>query len=160
MKILFVCTGNTCRSAMCAGYFSKLCQEAGLKDVEALSAGVFASQGSPASPAALQAMSLRGVDLSGHRSTPLSRELLEASDLVVPLGAGHKARICALCPEAMDRTRLLLEFADRPGSDVDDPFGGGLREYEACFEEMKPALDNLLLETMEAARRSASSSKE
>jgi len=146
MKVLFVCTGNTCRSPMCEGYFRKLCQEAGLKDVEAISAGVFAEPGGKASSVALSTMKDYGVDLAAHCSRPLDKELLDAADIVVALSTGHRFQVGRISPKALAKTKLLLEFADKPAMDVADPFGGSQETYSACFEEMKPALHNLLLE--------------
>ena len=133
---------------MCEGYFRKLCQEAGLKEVEAASAGVFAGNGEKASASALMTMLKRGVDLTGHRSRQLDKAMLEAADVIVALGSGHKAHIGRIDCKALARTKLLLEFADMPARDVADPYGGGFDTYSACFEEMKPALDNLLLELL------------
>jgi protein-tyrosine-phosphatase len=133
---------------MCEGYFRKLCQEAGLKDVEVSSAGVFAGAGEKASKAAASAMKRCGVDLSAHASKPLALADVEAADLIVAMSSGHRCQIGRLAPKALARTKLLLEFADRREADVADPFGGSPEQYSACFEEMKPALENLLLEVI------------
>jgi protein-tyrosine phosphatase len=155
MKVLFVCSGNTCRSPMCEGYMKKLCREAGLDDVEALSAGVFAGTGEGASSAAKTALREHGVDLESHRSRPLDANLIEEADLIVALGTSHRRSIGAIAPKALAKTKLLLEYADKPDADVADPFGGPVETYSACFEEMKPALDNLLLELIELRKGKA-----
>ncbi len=133
---------------MCEGYFKKLCREAGLDDVEASSAGVFAGTGERASEAARRALKEHGVDLSQHRSRTLDKPMLDAADLIVAMGSGHRAHIGRLSPHALRKTKLLLDYADKAGADVPDPFGGGADEYMHCFSEMKPALENLLLEVL------------
>jgi len=132
---------------MCEGYFKKLCREAKL-DAEVSSAGVFAGAGEPASEAAKLAMKKHGVDLSQHKARPLDKPILDAADIVVAMGSGHRAHIGRLSPQALRKTKLLLDYADKPGADVPDPFGGGSEEYFHCFTEMKPALENLLLELL------------
>ena len=133
---------------MCEGYFKKLCQEAGLTEVEVLSAGVFADSSEKASQTAVSALKKHGVDLSSHRSRQLDKPTLEKADLIIALSVGHRAHIGRIDPKALAKTHLLLEYADKPGMDVADPFGGSQETYSACFEEMKPALDNLLIELL------------
>lgn len=131
---------------MCEGYFKKLCQEAGLTEVEASSAGVFASAGEKASQTAVAALKRFGVDISGHRARQLDKAMVDEADLIVAMGAGHRAHIGRINPKALAKTHLLMEYADKPGTDVADPFGGSQETYSACFSEMKPALDNLFVE--------------
>ncbi len=133
---------------MCEGYFKKLCQEARLTDVEVFSAGVFAGVGEKASQTAAAALRRNGVDLSKHRARQLDKAMLDEADLIVALGAGHRAHIGRISPKALAKTHLLMEYADKPETDVADPYGGSQETYSACFEEMKPALDNLLIELL------------
>ena len=133
---------------MCEGYFRKLCQDAGLTEVEVSSAGVFAGVGEKASQTAISALKRHGVDLTGHRARQLDKAMLEAADLIIAVGSGHRAHIGHLCPKALAKTHLLLEYADKPETDVADPYGGSQETYSACFEEMRPALDNLLIELL------------
>lgn len=146
MHILFVCTGNTCRSPMCEAYFTRLLEQAGISDVTVSSAGLFAGGGMPASHGSVTIMRDFDIDLSSFRNVQLDESILEQADLVVAMSTSHRAHIGAMNPDALDKTRLLLEFADQPETDVPDPFGGAKQVYRNCFEEMKKALDNLLLE--------------
>ena len=143
MNILFVCTGNTCRSPMCEGFFRKLIRDAKRTDLQCESAGLSAF---PASPNAVEVMKQAGVDLSGHRASGLTAERIEKADRIIVMTASHKAAILRRCPEARSKVFLLGEFASGPSGDIADPFGGNTEVYQECFREMKSALENLFLD--------------
>ena len=137
MRILFVCTGNTCRSPMAHAYVAARFRQAGRSDWEALSAGVAAWSNSPASEQSISVMSEMGIDLRGFRSTRLTVQLADSVDRIVGMTAGHLRALRALgVPE--EKLMLLADPLDVP-----DPFGGVLEEYRRVFSFMKPALDNL-----------------
>ncbi len=143
-KILFVCTGNTCRSAMAAALFRRLLQEHGLAGEYLIgSAGVAAWPGQPASPEAIDVLAERGVDLSGHLSCPLSPELLAEADLVLGMTPGHKQAAQALCPEMAEKIFTLRELAGL-SADVSDPYGLGMGAYRDCADQLEKALPRLL----------------
>lgn len=142
-QLLFVCSGNTCRSPMAEACFKVLAEAHGLTDIEIRSAGTGAMRGMPASYQACEAVKDIGGDLSVFRSTPLSSELVNSSDLIIAMTSGHRAEIIRRYPMAADKVRLLLEFAGQPGTSVSDPFGGSLDLYRFTLSAMMPALNNL-----------------
>ena len=96
MRLLFVCTGNTCRSPLAEAIARKVAVERGLSDVEVASAGTSAWDGAPASDGALLVGIERGMDLSQHRARQITPELIDDSDIIFAMGPHHLERIEAL----------------------------------------------------------------
>jgi protein-tyrosine phosphatase len=146
--VLFVCTGNTCRSPMAEAVCRRLLSDRlGCRDEElsdrgfvVLSAGIAAGYGAPASPEAVELLRDRGCDLQNHASRPLTERLLEGADRIYAMTDQHRRAILAARPELAERVRLLSPA----GRDVPDPIGGGLRDYEECLRTIESHVQAVL----------------
>lgn len=135
--MLFVCTGNTCRSALAEAIAVREAGARGMLDVQPSSAGTSAWDGAPASDGALLVGIERKLDVNAHRSRQLNRELVEQSDLILAMGPHHVERIDALGGEG--KTFLITDYAERSheGRAIVDPFGGDLDIYRSTADELE-----------------------
>jgi tRNA threonylcarbamoyl adenosine modification protein (Sua5/YciO/YrdC/YwlC family) len=143
-NILFICTGNTCRSPMAEALFNlRIGDDSGWK---ADSAGIFAGTGTPASKNAVEALLELDIDLSGHQSKPITAELLESADMIATMTVGHRFEIIQDFPSVADKVCLIKSFGtSKVPTDICDPFGGSLDEYKAIRDEIDRALADLIL---------------
>ena len=148
-SVLFVCTGNTCRSPMAEGLAKQILAEIKGVPVDQLeaagvrvrSAGVSTSGGSPATPEAVEAMRQAGVDISGHRSRMLNDDLIQDADVIYTMTASHRNAVLIFDPKASGKTRRLLDEQD-----VADPIGGPQSLYLRTAEMLRDGLKQRIAE--------------
>jgi tRNA threonylcarbamoyl adenosine modification protein (Sua5/YciO/YrdC/YwlC family) len=154
-RVLFVCSGNTCRSPMAAGLLRREWARrlgVGERDLESRgirieSAGTAAGGDLPPSETAEDVAREAGIDISGHRSRPVTATMLADCDLVYAMTRSQVELLRAWAPEAGERIRLL----DPDGKDIEDPAAGSREEYRWCLERIRAAVAKRMAEIEEAA---------
>jgi tRNA threonylcarbamoyl adenosine modification protein (Sua5/YciO/YrdC/YwlC family) len=144
VMVVFVCTGNTCRSPMAELLMrAKLaeCLNCKLEELESrgvvvISAGIAAAPGCPPASEAVQVMREYGLDLGPHEAQPLTEQLVRHADLIVTMTQSHRQSIVERWPNSADRTRMLLP----DGADISDPIGQTVGAYRHCAEQISAAV--------------------
>ncbi|NBR05573.1 MAG: low molecular weight protein arginine phosphatase [Planctomycetes bacterium] len=152
MKIVFVCTGNTCRSPMAEVVFKKLlaeklgCQIQELPDkgFDILSGGLAAYNGMTASPNASVVVQKLGVSLEDHQSRYVDLELIEHSDAVLVMTKNH----LDMFQDRFHDQRIPVQMLSFSGSDISDPFGGDEKVYTQCLSEIEENLKHLVFKIL------------
>ena len=145
-EVLFVCTGNSCRSVMAEGLFRKMAQERSL-DIAARSCGTSALEGIGASIETRRVMKDRGVDVGGHRGRKISPDIIDRADIIFVMQTAHRDYVNALFPDARDRVYLLSDFY--PGekreftTGIPDPIGMGGEFYQNVLEVIQKSLEGV-----------------
>jgi glycine hydroxymethyltransferase len=141
-KVLFICTGNVCRSPMAEGLLRRALGD----KVEVFSAGLGAGHGQPPSAHAIEVLRREGIDISDIRSQPVSADLLRRADHIFTMTQDHLDMLLLLFPEMASKARLLRfkEAAKGGRLDVKDPIGGTRETYELCKEDIKAALPSVI----------------
>jgi protein-tyrosine-phosphatase len=139
--ILFVCTGNICRSPMAMGFLREKLRKAGLEgEYRVRSAGVWGLEAQPPSAYAREIMAQRGIDISDHRSHDLTPEDVEGANLILTMERGQAEAIGLELPQHAHKVHLLSEMAGRY-YDIRDPYGGPLYEYRQCAAEIERLIE-------------------
>ncbi|MGH7967628.1 MAG: ribose 5-phosphate isomerase B, partial [Limisphaerales bacterium] len=143
--VLFICTGNVCRSPMAEGIFRHAVQGRG--EYRVISAGLGAIDGQPPSPHAVEAVKELGIDISGQRSRMLTPELVNQADYVFGMTHSHIDTVMMLFPGAAEKTFLLREFdetLDLFEKDISDPIGGSYEVYLNCRDQIEQGIASLV----------------
>lgn len=156
-KVLFVCTGNSCRSPMAEGILKNMLKENKLDNFEVTSAGTSSLEGALPSLFTMEVSKARNVNLTQHRSRQLNKQILREADLILAMSDEHLEHIKKINKTALEKTHLLKVFPQhyptfppevnlsriknenkKPGvSYIKDPIGGSIDDYNQCFEEIE-----------------------
>ncbi len=145
--VLVLCTANICRSPMAAGLLQHAlaAQPEPLRSLKVVSAGVAARTGEPVSEYSAVALRKVGIDISQHRSQPLTQKLVDDALAIVCMTESHRAMVLLHADPAPKNVYLMREFFGAPGEkEIPDPFGGPLKIYEVCRDEMVEAIPSLI----------------
>lgn len=143
--VLFVCTGNLCRSPLAAGLFCKAARELGAQ-IGVASAGIWASDGASPPWEIVQLAREEGLDISRHVARPISRDAFSQADLVIVMEPGHREALHALYGEEEGKIRLLSDFTggSSRGGKIADPFEQSIAQYRASLDQIREAISGLL----------------
>jgi len=138
--ILFICTGNVCRSPMAAGLMRQRLAQEGLGHHQVASAGVWALDGRPASDHAVTVMAERGIDISEHIAHTVTADDMAEADLVLVMSRDQAQVLRNTWPQYDWKVHRLSEMAGKR-QDVSDPYGGSLADYRACADTIERYLN-------------------
>lgn len=148
MKIMFICTGNICRSAMAHWLMEKKLQDVGREDIEVYSCGIFAETGDGSTYNAIETMKEYDVDLAKHRATNIRNSEIEKMDLILCATQSHKFTVMQMYPNLKDKVYTMKEYVqdERNKEDIDikDPWGYDIEIYRFCAAEIDKCLDRLI----------------
>lgn len=144
-KIMFICTGNICRSAMADGLMKKLIQD-NQKQVEVYSCGIFAEDGEGPTFNAKEAIKQYDVDINNHKATNIRNSKIKEMDVILCATLAHKNNVISMYPELKDKIFTIKEYADYDKNDLDipDPWGYDIETYRFCAETINKCLKKII----------------
>lgn len=140
MKILFVCTGNTCRSPMAEGIMKELMKRRGVEDINIESAGVLATPGTPATELAIKVLEQMGIDIKNHKSRLISKDMINKSDIIFVMTSQHKQLFAQF---DCDMLYTIGEFIGT-NEEIKDPYGGSIETYQETAYQLYIAIEKIL----------------
>ncbi len=145
MKIMFICTGNICRSAMAHKMLEKKAKEEN-KDIEVYSCGVFAEDGDVPTYEGIDVMREYGIDLSKHRATNIRNSNIKDMDVILCATSSHKNNVISMYPELKEKVYTMKEYAgyDKKDIDIKDPWGYGIATYRMCAAEIEDCINKYI----------------
>ncbi len=154
-SVLFVCTGNTCRSPLAERILKARIKDKGWKGIKVSSAGTAAMEGGWASGGTKGAARGMGLSMRGFRSKPLSRQRVARADLILTMTEHHKADIEVRWPVAAGRTHVLSDYTGSGRKAITDPVGGPDAAYARCAADLSDEIERLLPRLERAAAAAA-----
>lgn len=147
MKVMFVCTGNTCRSAMAKYLFEKIIKD-NKKNIDVYSCGIYAESGDVATNGAIEALKKYGIDMTGHKATNINDSDIKEMDLILCATISHKQIVLNMYPNLVGKIYTIKEYAgegkESQNMDINDPWGYNNLTYLKCAEEIKNSLDKII----------------
>lgn len=143
MNILFVCTGNTCRSSMAQYLMAEMLKKNSIEGINVASAGVAVFAPSSASENAIKAMKHEGINILSHFSRQIDEDIINDSDVILTMTKRHKQVLNQLFQNYSNKIFTLGEYV-RLQKDIADPYGGSLATYFKCRDELKDMLELLI----------------
>lgn len=151
-KILFICTGNTCRSPMAQALFIKQIKNSDkvkLEDFQVLSAGIYTEDGLDVSSQAVAAMGEEGIDISLYKSSQLNEDLIKDTDYIFVMTRNHYTYLCDVFPDKRNKIHVLGEFAGEVQTEVLDPYGQGIEVYRQSLQQLKKLINKTIQKIIE-----------
>lgn len=149
MKIMFICTGNICRSAMAHWLFNKKVEDLKLENIEVYSCGIYAQDGDTPTYEAKSVMEEYNVDLSKHKATNIRNSNIKEMDLILCATISHKMAVLDIYPELKDKVFTMKEYVNynrqyHDEINIKDPWGYDIDTYRSCASEIEECLDLLI----------------
>ena len=146
MKIMFICTGNICRSAMAHRMLEKRLKDIKNSEIEVYSCGIYAENGDGSTYNAINVMKDYDVDLSTHRATNINNSKIEEMDLILCATNTHKQEVIYMYPKLKEKVFTMKEYINKNTEDLNikDPWGYDSYVYERCAEEINEVIDSII----------------